>query len=115
MLELASGGGNNASHLKAHFQMTLVDVSSPMLRESQRINPECEHLVGDMRSLRLDRRVDSVFVHDAVDYLTNLDDLLAAMATAHLHLKPGTRRPRRRNARTALVPGGTRPVPGLES
>jgi hypothetical protein len=27
VLELGSGGGNNASHLKVHFQMTLVDVS----------------------------------------------------------------------------------------
>jgi hypothetical protein len=59
-----------------------------MLRESQGINPECEHLVGDMRSLRLDRRFDAVFIHDAIDYLVNLDDLRAAMATAHMHLHP---------------------------
>lgn len=89
VLELGSGGGNNASHLKAHFHMTLVDASSQMLRESQRINPECEHLVGDMRSLRLDRRFEAVFIHDAIDYLISLDDLRAAMATAHMHLHPG--------------------------
>src|SRR6185437_11463347 len=47
------------------------------------------HLVGDMRSLRLDRRFDAVFVHDAIDYLINLDDLRAAMATAYMHLHPG--------------------------
>ena len=28
LLELGSGGGNNASHLKAHFDMTLVDRSA---------------------------------------------------------------------------------------
>lgn len=89
VLELGSGGGNNASHLKAQFRMTLVDVSSQMLRESQRINPECEHLVGDMRSLRLGRCFDAVFIHDAVDYLTDLDDLRATMTTAHAHLHPG--------------------------
>jgi ubiquinone/menaquinone biosynthesis C-methylase UbiE len=27
VLELGSGGGNNALHLKAHFQLTLVDLS----------------------------------------------------------------------------------------
>ena len=27
VLELGSGGGNNASHLKAYFKMTLVDLS----------------------------------------------------------------------------------------
>jgi hypothetical protein len=27
VLELGSGGGNNASHLKAHFRLTLVDLS----------------------------------------------------------------------------------------
>ena len=37
LLELGSGGGNNASHLKARFDMTLVDRSSetiPSLRRS---------------------------------------------------------------------------------
>src|SRR5499427_9222526 len=46
VLELGSGWGNNASHLKAHFQMTLVDLSPGMLELSQRLNPECEHLRG---------------------------------------------------------------------
>lgn len=89
VLELGSGGGNNASHLKAHFHLTLVDLSSQMLRESQLINPECEHLVGDMRSLRLGRRYDAVFIHDAIAYLTSIDELRAAMATAYVHLRPG--------------------------
>jgi ubiquinone/menaquinone biosynthesis C-methylase UbiE len=34
VLELGSGGGNNASHLKAHFKMTLVDISPGMLKVS---------------------------------------------------------------------------------
>ena len=55
LLELGSGGGNNASHLKRRFQMTLVDLSPGMLRVSQELNPECEHLQGDMRTARLGR------------------------------------------------------------
>jgi SAM-dependent methyltransferase len=60
-----------------------------MLRQSRAINPECEHVAGDMRTLRLGRRFDAVLVHDAVMYLTSAEDLRAAMATAFMHLRPG--------------------------
>lgn len=63
MLELGSGGGNNASHLKSHFAITLTDLSPDMIRVSKRLNPELEHIQGDMRALRLDRTFDVVFVH----------------------------------------------------
>jgi SAM-dependent methyltransferase len=89
VLELGSGGGNNASHLKAHFTMTLTDLSPGMLAVSRRINPECEHIEGDMRTLRLARDFDAVFVHDAIDYITTLPDLRAVMETAFLHCRPG--------------------------
>ena len=69
--------------------MTLSDVSSEMLDISRSLNPECEHVEGDMRSLRLDRTFDAVFVHDAVDYLTNEKDLRATIETAFVHLRPG--------------------------
>src|SRR5688500_16495829 len=55
VLELGSGGGNNAWHLKNHFEMTLTDLSEQMLELSRTINPECEHIAGDMRELRLGR------------------------------------------------------------
>jgi SAM-dependent methyltransferase len=91
VLELGSGGGNNASHLKAHFQMTLVDISPEMLELSRSINPECEHIQGDMRSLRLGRLFDAVFLHDAVSYIVTEEDLAAAIATAYEHCRPGGR------------------------
>ena len=89
ILELGSGGGNNASHLKTTFDMTLVDRSPQMLAVSRRLNPECEHIEGDLRTVRLDRQFDSIFVHDAIDYMTTLDDLLNAMKTAFAHCRPG--------------------------
>lgn len=89
VLELGSGGGNNASHLKHHFQLTLVDLSPDMLRISRGLNPECEHLQGDMRTVRLERLFDAVFVHDAIMYMTSLDDLRQVIETAYLHCKPG--------------------------
>lgn len=89
VLELGSGGGHNAVHLKQRFALTLVDLSPKMLQVSRRLNPECEHLEGDMRELRLGREFDGVFVHDAVDYMLTEDDLARTVATAFAHCRPG--------------------------
>jgi SAM-dependent methyltransferase len=89
LLELGSGGGNNASHLKAHYRMTLADLSPEMLALSRSINPELEHVLGDMRSVRLERQFDAVFIHDAIMYMTTLEDLRLAIRTAAVHCKPG--------------------------
>ena len=89
LLELGSGGGNNASHMKRRFECTLTDLSGEMLELSRTINPECEHIQGDMRTLRLGRTFDAVFVHDAVMYMTTEDDLGAVIETAAAHLAPG--------------------------
>jgi hypothetical protein len=89
LLELGSGGGNNAFHLKAHARLTLVDLAAPMLAESRRINPECEHIAGDMRSLRLGRLFDAVFVQDAISYMATASDLEQAIRTAFVHCRPG--------------------------
>lgn len=90
LLELGCGGGSNAYHLKPYFtQMTLTDLSPQMLAISQTLNPECEHLQGDMRTLRLNRTFDVVFVHDAIDYMLTLDELHQALETAAIHCNPG--------------------------
>jgi SAM-dependent methyltransferase len=89
VLELGSGGGNNASYLKARFEMVLVDLSPGMLEVSRRLNPGCEHAQGDMRTVRLGREFDAVFVHDAVCYMTTEADLRRAMETAFVHCRPG--------------------------
>jgi SAM-dependent methyltransferase len=89
LLELGSGGGNNASHLKQRYTCTLADLSPQMLTLSRSLNPECEHVLGDMRTVRLGRTFDVVFVHDAVMYLTTEDDLRACAETAFAHTRPG--------------------------
>ena len=90
ILELGSGGGNNASHMKQHFkEMVLVDVSPGMLAMSRALNPELQHHQGDMRTVRLGRQFDAVFVHDAVCYMTTESDLRKAIETAFVHCKPG--------------------------
>ena len=90
LLELGSGGGNNASHMKGAFdEVTLVDLSPAMLRVSEDLNPDCRHVEGDMRTVRLGRTFDCVFVHDAVGYMTTKADLRAVVRTAREHCMPG--------------------------
>ena len=90
LLELGCGGGSNAFYLKNHFaQMTLTDMSPHMLAVSRALNPDCEHLEGDMRTLWLGRVFDVVFIHDAIEYMTTPQDLRQAMETAFAHCKAG--------------------------
>jgi SAM-dependent methyltransferase len=89
VLELGSGGGNSAFHLKGHFTMTLVDMSPQMLAVSQKLNPKVEHIQGDIRTVRLQRTFDAIFVHDAICHMTTEADLRAVMQTAYEHCRPG--------------------------
>ena len=89
LLELGSGGGSLAFHFKRHFQLTLSDRSPEMLAISREVNPECEHVEGDMRTLDLGREFDLVFVHDAIMYLTDAASVAAALATVSRHCRPG--------------------------
>lgn len=89
LLELGSGGGNNASHLGERFSMVLVDPAAGMLEVSRGLNPGVEHVLGDMRTVRLARQFDCVFVHDAVSYMTTERDLRLAIETAAVHCRPG--------------------------
>jgi len=89
LLELGAGAGHHVSHLDPHFDVTAVDLSRDMVDLSRQLNPDVEHVVGDMRSLRLGRRFDVVLAQDAIDYMTSETDLAATFATAAAHLEPG--------------------------
>ena len=90
LVEFGSGGGNNASWLKRHFTSTVLVEPSPGMRAvSRALNPECEHVEGDMRTVRLGRQFDRVFIHDAICYMTSLTDLRQAVETAYVHCRPG--------------------------
>ena len=89
VLDLGSGGGHVAVHLKSQLALTLVDRSPAMLAVSAELNPECTHVQGDMRTLRLGRAFDAVLVHDAIDYVTSQADLAQVISTAFAHCRPG--------------------------
>ncbi len=89
LLELGSGGGSLAYHLKDRFTLTLTDRSPDMLAVSKRVNPECEHICGDMTLLDLARQFDRVLVHDAIMHATEPDAVRATLRTAARHCRPG--------------------------
>ena len=89
VLELGVGGGNNLSHLTGDFKATAVDISEKMLANSRKLNPDVEHFVGDMRTVRLGRTFKAVLIHDAINYMQTEEDLCAAFNTAREHLPPG--------------------------
>jgi SAM-dependent methyltransferase len=89
LLELGSGGGHIAHYLRQDFACCLTDLSAAMLAMSRQLNPECEHVEGDMRTLELGRTFDVVLAHDAIDYMTSEADLARVCDTAWRHLRPG--------------------------
>ena len=90
VIELGSGGGNNASFMKKRVnELVLVDLSEGMLAHSRKLNPDCEHHQGDMRTFRLNRQFDAIFVHDAIMYMTSEADLARAIETAFVHCRRG--------------------------
>lgn len=89
LLELGAGAGNNAFFAKRAYRCTLTDLSPSMQALSRALNPECEHVLGDMRTLRLGCTFDAVLVHDAVVYMRSEGELRQAIETAFVHTRPG--------------------------
>jgi len=89
VLELGAGGGHILSHLTKDFQATAVDLSPPMLSLSRQLNPDVQHHLGDMRTVRLGQTFDAVLIHDAISHMLTEADLKATLATAKNHLRPG--------------------------
>lgn len=89
LLDLGAGAGNNAYHLVDRFSCTLVDLSPAMSQLSRELLPQCEQIIADMRTVRLERTFDAVLVHDAIAYMTNAADLQKVIETAFVHTRPG--------------------------
>lgn len=89
LLHLGCGGGHIDYTLKKHFDITGVDISDDMLSLARRLNPDVEYLLGDMRSVRLDRVFDAVVIADSIAYMLTESELRAAFETAFVHLRAG--------------------------
>lgn len=89
LLHLACGGGHVDNRLKEEFEITGVDLSNNMLGLARALNPEVEYVAGDVRTMRLGRTFDAVFIDDGIVYMLTQDDLRSAFRTAFEHLRPG--------------------------
>jgi SAM-dependent methyltransferase len=92
ILELGSGGGHLASHLREAsppVRLTLVDRAPAMLAVSARLNPGVEHVLGDMFGVRLERTFDAVLVHDAASHVLAPREVDALARTCRAHLVDG--------------------------
>ncbi len=87
VLNLGCGGGHVDWALKKELKITGVDISENMLALAGKLNPEAEYILGDMRSVRLNRTFDAVLLHDAINYMTTPEDFRAAFLTAFEHLQ----------------------------
>ncbi len=103
LLELGVGGGHTLLHLlEVGAERSLayggwggehagvaVDRSEAMLERCRALIPGVDARVGDMRDVRLGERFDAVLIHDAIDYLTTVQDVRRTLATVCEHLRPG--------------------------
>lgn len=89
MLHLGCGGGHLDRTLKDHFKITGVDLSPTMLELAEKLNPECNYQIGDMRNVKLKETFDSVLIADSISYMLTEKDLQKAFQTAYDHLEPG--------------------------
>jgi len=89
MLHLGCGAGGHDFHFKKHFRVTGVDISPGMLDIAKKTNAEVKYLLGDMRTISLNERFDTVVIPDSIAYMNTFEDLEKALANAQRHLKPG--------------------------
>ena len=99
ILDLGCGtGGHAVSLLKRGYHLTGVDRSDEMLKTARRktqslkLKPGiCKFLLGDVRTIRLNKVFDSAIMMFAVlGYQTLNENLAAALATVRKHLKPNS-------------------------
>lgn len=89
LLDLGCGGGHSLAPLAKSFECRAVDLSPSMVELSKKLNPNVEHFIGDMRTVRLGRKFDVVTVNDAIGYMTTRADIMSLLQTAKVHLESG--------------------------
>lgn len=89
ILELGVGGGCNLSYLTQDFEAEASDLSQKMLDLCHSLNPHIPLHLGDIRSIRLNKKFDGVLIHDAASYLLTEEDIRQTAAAAAAHLNRG--------------------------
>jgi len=89
LLHLTSGGGHVDHRLSREFRITGIDASPSMVELARKLNPDVEYVVDDVRTARLGRTFDAVFIDDGVLYMLTEQALKSVFVTASEHLYAG--------------------------
>jgi SAM-dependent methyltransferase len=95
LLDLACGTGRHAlAFAEMGFEVTGVDYGEELLERARRnaadAGSDIEFVLGDMRTVELERRFDAVTcLFDSIGYPLTDEGVVSALATARSHLKPG--------------------------
>ncbi len=91
LLDFACGTGELEYRLRnAGISPIGVDISPAMLKVARKKNPGVEFIVGDMISLKLERKFDIVCCFfDSVNHLRSTDELNRFFGNVAVHLRPG--------------------------
>ena len=90
MLELGCGTGRYSEKFESMgYEVTGVDVSEEMLMEARKTaSPTCKFVLGDIRSIRLDKKFDVVTaLFHVMSYQVTNQDVADTLSTIKEHLK----------------------------
>lgn len=107
LLDVACGTGGHLRSFAEWFEVVGVDLDPAMLAVAAEALPDVVLLQADMRSFRLDRSFDAIVcLFSSIGYLTDADELDAAVEQMSRHLTPGG---------VLVVDGWVRPDAWIES
>ncbi|MEN9908909.1 MAG: hypothetical protein RLZZ540_2058 [Bacteroidota bacterium] len=88
ILEIGSGTGNLAKHfIKNKQNYTGLDYSKSMIGISQKRNPDCNFIQGDMRDFNLEEKVDAIIITSrSTSYLISNNDINDTFNCLHNNL-----------------------------
>ena len=90
LLDVACGTGGHIAYLKAHYQVSGLDLDPGLLEIARRRYPDVPFYQGDMIDFGLGRRFDVITcLFSAIGYVRTIDNLNRAVRRMAQHLEPG--------------------------
>jgi ubiquinone/menaquinone biosynthesis C-methylase UbiE len=90
LLDVACGTGSHIDFLKAHYQVTGLDLEPGLLEMARQRHPQVAFHQGDMIHFDLDQRFDVITcLFSAIGYVRTVANLRRAVCTMTHHLEPG--------------------------
>ena len=90
LLDVACGTGGHIAYLKAHYQVSGLDLEPGLLEVARERHPDVPFYQGDMADFDLGRQFDVITcLFSAIGYVRTLDKLGQAIAAMARHLEPG--------------------------